>query len=57
MIADIASNKTGAADVVFLIAVVLAVVAAATAARPVDARTVALGWLAVALVAFGLLLL
>lgn len=58
MIADIATGKTGAADIVFLIAVVLAVIAAAGSFRPaIDARVIALGWLSVAAVALGLLLL
>ena len=59
MLADIASGEVDTADVVFLIAVIVAVVAAALAATtaPQNRFAAPLGWLAVALVAFGFLLL
>jgi hypothetical protein len=60
MFADIASGKTDAADVVFLIAAVLAVVAAfCFGSRRADVVVWApvLGWLGVACVALALMLL
>jgi hypothetical protein len=59
MLADIVSGKTGAADVFFLIAAILAAVAGIGSNQPetIGARAIALGWAAVALVALGLLFL
>jgi hypothetical protein len=60
VIADtgIASGHATAADILFLVAAVLAVLAALGSYRPaIDARIIALGWLALACVAVGLLLL
>jgi hypothetical protein len=59
VIADIVSNKTGAADVFFLIAAILAAVAGLASNQPetIGARAIALGWASVALIALGLLFL
>ena len=55
---DISTGHTAGADIAFLIAVVLAVVAAAGSFRPaIDARIIAAGWRALAATALGLLLL
>jgi hypothetical protein len=58
MIADIAHGETGAADIFFLVAVILAVLAALLAWRPPEQpfSTVA-GWLALACASMGWLLL
>ena len=56
MLADIVTGETDWADVMFLVALVLAVVAAFIA-WPQRTLTNVCGWLAVAAVAFGLLLL
>lgn len=58
MIADIASGNLEAADVCFLVALVLAVVAAFVSVRPQPRWDAHLpGWLAVAALALGWLLL
>ena len=57
MIADIVTGKTGAADIFFLIAAILAAVAGLASNQPetIGARAIALGWAAIALLALGLL--
>jgi len=59
MIADIASNNTGAADVLFLIALIIAVLAALLTAikSSVSVYATPLAYLAVGGIAFGLMLL
>ena len=60
MLADIASGDTGAADIAFLVGLVLAVVAGLFATvRRLSAGSyhIGVGWLAVAAIALGLLLL
>lgn len=62
MIADIASGNTATADVFFLIAVILAVIAAAMSVRPIRATegyvwAPVAAWLSVAFLALGLLVL
>ena len=56
MLADIASNETDWADILFLVAIVLGLVAGFMAWPDKTVKDVC-GWLAVAAVAFGLLLL
>ena len=56
MLADIVSGEIDCADVMFLVALILAVVAAFLA-WPQRTLTTVCGWLAVAAVALGLLLL
>ena len=58
MVADIASGHVDAADIVFLIAVILAVIAAVVSYRTTDRPIGApFGWLAVAALGLGWLLL
>lgn len=60
LLADIAAGETGTADVLFLVAVILAVVAALFAYATWAETTklsAPLGWLALAALALGLLLL
>jgi Co/Zn/Cd efflux system component len=58
MIADIATGNHAWGDVLFLVAFILAVVAALFTARPIgDGRVSALGWLSIASLALALLVL
>ena len=58
IVADVAAGHHAAADICFLIAVILATLAALGSFRPtIDARIISLGWLALASTALGLLIL